>query len=313
MKTQPADYRASEKQQKVKRTSLFIFDHAGEKIYLTNYDADITVTGLPGTLGADPQVFTAAAVRCSTFEQSTELNAPKVDIALGINSSAAAAALKSYIITALPKTLTVRVFQVSSNALPGPLVASSALFQTFRGLKTQLTFLDFSINASFLNLMLQGDGQVPRFYYSKTCQHPLYSQVVGTCQLDPEAAAHSMTVLVTAVDRINRHVDIAETHINGVAITGEVNFEGGILKELDGDGNPVSLIPLISNDALGGGSGTRLYMSFWSASLAIGTSIRIYRGCRRLKKSCVAFNNLPNFGGQPYIPDANPAVDGITA
>jgi hypothetical protein len=47
------------------------------------------------------------------------------------------------------------------------------------------------------------------------------------------------------------------------------------------------------------------------------TDLEVIRGCDKTSATCGAaeasdgFNNLANFGGTPYIPKVNPAVEGI--
>jgi hypothetical protein len=42
--------------------------------------------------------------------------------------------------------------------------------------------------------------------------------------------------------------------------------------------------------------------------LASGDAFLAYPGCDKQENSCIAFNNLPNFGGQPFIPAPETAV-----
>lgn len=54
-------------------------------------------------------------------------------------------------------------------------------------------------------------------------------------------------------------------------------------------------------------SGSTVRMTHPIAGLLATSTVTVYPGCDRTRDTCVAkFNNLPNYGGFPYIPEKNP-------
>jgi hypothetical protein len=54
------------------------------------------------------------------------------------------------------------------------------------------------------------------------------------------------------------------------------------------------------------GAGGALTIDNIGPGLAVGLVVTAYPGCNRSMTNCIAFGNLLNYGGQPYIPTVNP-------
>jgi hypothetical protein len=155
--------------------------------------------------------------------------------------------------------------------------------------------------------MAQEDRIVPCWNFQFTCNRMLYRSDCGV-----NKALYNVSTTIAALNRQSQYVDIAATAINvgspsrSVTIANET-FSGGYM--VDAAGNKVGIL---ASEVLPAAAGTRLWLNWVPATLAAAQSATFYCGCLKIKRTChELFQNLPNFGGHPYIPTNNPAVDGI--
>ena len=308
-KTHPDNFRAAERLEETSPTYLYIFEFGAtpDLFHLCNATEDVAVTGMPAAKGTDPQTFTSAQVKHTAIDQQTEINAASLDVAVGLNTAAFTDELRAFLLTAVPASLKVTVVRVNSASLPS-IAWADDVFVVFKGVATVIGFEVAQIQITFQALILQMEGQIPRFYYQKTCQHMLGSTL---CGVTLDAVAYRIATTVSAISETSKTVDITETTLDGNAID-EFTFQGGKLQVLDGSLNVIDTVAIVATGILGGGSGTRLYLLSWSSTLAAAVDIKVFRGCQRTTTECdETFGNLANFGGFPYIPDFSPAVHGF--
>lgn len=325
MQSQNTTFRGAERQEESRPLYLYIFKHtpffgAATFYYLTNYDADVSVTGLPIAVGADPQVFTSGNVSHSEIEQTVEQNAPRSDISIGLNDSDVASDLRGYFLTAKPSRIEVWIIRANKAAAPTSIAYGTDTFTVFRGLKQAITIRGSTVVLSCVNLMLQDDGQVPRWNYQRLCHHTLGEGFVrnlgpGSCRVDLENARYSIATTIVAVNRANRTVQISQTTLNAIAISTST-FVGGKLAILVG-GDPTDIITIMSCEILPASGGTVLRLAWWNSALAAALTIKAYRGCLKIVDDCKTFQNsddesaVVDFGATPFIPVSNPSLDGI--
>lgn len=53
-------------------------------------------------------------------------------------------------------------------------------------------------------------------------------------------------------------------------------------------------------------SASDLTIAYGSPDLTVGLLLNVYPGCDHTTAACIAFGNMKNYGGQPYIPSINP-------
>jgi len=308
---QPTDFRAQERAENFKRAYVYIFTHGDDLIHLARFDQNITVNGLPAAKGSDPQVFAAAQVTHGGNEEGIELDAAEMTVQLGINASPESNALRRYFLEAQVKPLRVEIIRINATALP-VVDWTDDCFTVFVGECGAVGFGDYDLTLHFKSLSGDDSIPVPRFTWQKTCQHVLGKQGAGFCQANLEVAAHRIITTVASVNRSRRSIDIADTLINGNAITAKT-FELGKVHELDGPGGAVvNKIGVATAEVLPASAGTRLRLVWLPPTLLAGVNIKVYRGCNRTTADCLnVFGNLANFGGMPYIPTANPVIHGI--
>ncbi|XAQ48619.1 hypothetical protein [Xanthomonas phage vB_XeuM-YB23] len=127
-------------------------------------------------------------------------------------------------------------------------------------------------------------GLRAKFEYG--CRHVLYGR---GCNVNRESYRHNGTVI-----GMSQGLNVVVSGVEGNYEDGW--FAGGILVAPDGAARFI-----VSH------TGGTVVLSRPLASLAGDQAVRLYPGCNHLKTTCAAkFNNLPNFGGFPWIPTRNP-------
>lgn len=139
-----------------------------------------------------------------------------------------------------------------------------------------------------------------RARYQRSCPHTLYGR---GCNLDKDDFA--ITGLVASVESNIVRMAVASGYPDGYFSAGMIEAPDGSLRFItDHKGDTLTLIrsldPL-TNAFLSAGYGMS-YGGYYG-----GISARIFPGCDRTKEVCRnKFDNLPHYGGFPYIPLKNP-------
>ncbi len=305
-KEQPVEFRNAEAQTKTRACYIYIVTHGAELMHLAGYNSDVIVNGLPVGKGSDPQTFTRAQIAHSAPEQKSEIGANTIDLSVGINDSTWATQLREMVLYTTPQKITVTIMRVNSALLPGPVIYGTDTYTVFKGVVINLSFAQGMVTLKMVSLLMQSDGKVPRYFYQKTCQHMLGGNL---CGVDLDDAAFNIETTLTAVTLRGRTVEFSATLLDGDPITAET-FQGGKLIELDG-ADVLSTIAITATEVVGGGI-IRLYLAWWSRTLAIGTTVKVVRGCNRTVGMCdTVFDNKARFGGFPSIPDVSPSIHGV--
>lgn len=123
-----------------------------------------------------------------------------------------------------------------------------------------------------------------RARYERNCIHTLYQ---SACGVNREAFKHTGAVL----SQSGLNITVA-----GASLQADGFYTGGILVTPDG-----------FNRFITAHTGDLITLSRPVQTNMNGLDINVYPGCDHLKSTCInKFNNLPNFGGCPYIPTRNP-------
>lgn len=306
MKTQPTEYRTSERNQTVKRTYLYHFKYGSTHYYYCSYDSDIVVNDGPVSKMADPQTFLAAQISHTKPSEGLESNPASITISLGANDPE----LKKYLLSVSPRQIDVEIWRVSSASLPGPIDYDTDVRMVFKGMIDAVGFEDMTIIAVCITEFMREDRQIPVFYYQKMCNHLLYDQTPGSCLVDP--SLFQVVLTIDAIDKQAGYIDFNSlVSINigspsrALTITHET-FQGGLID--DGFGNEIGIMAC---EVLAGPV-VRLWLLWMPPTLDSGDSVTLQLGCLRIRRYCHdVFQNLPNFGGTPFIPVSNPAIDGV--
>lgn len=307
MKSQSTDFRTNERRQSLKRTYLYRFLYGATNYYWAGYDQDISVAGGPVAKMTDPQTFTSAQIAHTKPEESMDANPGLVVVSL----SALDAELRKYFIAVSPRRIDVEIWRVSSAALPGPLDYTDDLKMVFKGIVDSISFDDLVVQANCITQLLREDMPIPRFFYQKMCNHIVYDQTPGSCQLNP--ALFEVSLTVDTLNRASGYIEFNSlTAINvdsparSVTITAET-FQGGSVT--DSLGNEMGIMVC---EPLTGPTRVRIWLVWMPRTLAAAQTVTLRVGCMYIKRYCHSvMQNLPRFGGTPYIPVSNPATDGV--
>lgn len=309
MKTQPAAFRAEERKQEGSGTYVYLFRYGATGFFFTSYDADISVTDGPVSKMNDPQTFTACGISHTRPDESIDALPSAVTITLPANDPQ----LERYLLAVSPKVVEVFIWRVSSASLPGPLDYDDDLRMVFAGQAEAIMPSDGVIAVMCSPLTLRDDVSIPNYFYQKECNHVLYSQHDGGCKVNK--ALFTTTLTIDTINLDSQYIEFnSVTTINvgsparSVTITAET-FHGGPVEDTDGN-----VMTVLRCQILTGPDRLRLWLSWIPFDLEAGDSVDISCGCLLIRRVChTLFNNLPNFGGTPYVPKNNPTIDGINA
>lgn len=126
--------------------------------------------------------------------------------------------------------------------------------------------------------------------YQTTCPHVLYEQGDGKCNVLKDS--FKVNSYITAIDGI---------HINGtlIAVYPDGHFSGGFAEWFyNGITERRSIVDHI---------GAQITLAIPFNGLQVGETIAVFPGCDHSLTTCDGtYNNVINFGGQPFYPDKNP-------
>lgn len=124
-----------------------------------------------------------------------------------------------------------------------------------------------------------------RRLYQKQCPHVLYG---GACGLNRSTVDHATTVSAISGNTLT------------VASLGAFPYAGGFVEWVPSAG-------AVERRFIRSFSGLVLTLAQPFQDLANGNSVTVYPGCDHTMETCdTTFNNLPNYGGFPFIPTKNP-------
>lgn len=132
------------------------------------------------------------------------------------------------------------------------------------------------------------DRQGLRLSWGRMCPHVLYSEF--GCRVDK--ALHAYPHEIATLDGISFSVVT-------YAAPAEGSFTGGFMEFLRPDGSLQRY-----GIEFEGGNDFRVLGS--TIGLEIGSEVTIFPGCPRNTEGCIAFDNLPNYGGFPHLPGKSP-------
>lgn len=128
--------------------------------------------------------------------------------------------------------------------------------------------------------------------FQKNCPHVLYGT---SCTLN----AALFRIAATLSGSSAGGTTLTATAFN----TGDTRLTGGYLEWDSGSG-------YLERRSIDAHAGSSITLNFGHSQLIIGLAVSVYPGCDRTVATCNGrFNNVLNYGGQPFIPGVNP-MDG---
>lgn len=297
---QPAEYYASENAPAMRAGYGYVIHHEdGTAQFFTSWDTAVSITNLPAEFdAADPQEFTPAQVShepvriTDRFEsRSTMLAIPSTD-----------ERLRRFLTVAAAVRLEAWIFRINTSALEtgGSIDFSRHCMVIENGLLTEIGFNRSRIAVKLTPAVFAADRSVPRFYFSRQCNKPLYSPACGLVK-----AAFAWTTSILSVNGVQREIIVSGQQADDT--TGLRFSDGHFTHPATG------LIFTIAWAAADGGD-TKFKLWNWHPSLSTADAVTAYPGCKHIVADCtVKFGNAANFGGFPHVPNSNPVANGVSS
>lgn len=297
---QPEAFRAEETAPAQSPAYGYIIVHPDGTIQgWTGYDRPLVVANLPAGWGAsDPQTFTPSQIRHGHIE-STDRHEPRH---VNIFVSSAAEKLRRFLVTAAPVRIQVYIIRLNAEAVAtgGTIDFETQGLTMESGILGKFGFSGATIAAALTPEVFLHNGEVPRFFYSRRCNHPLFS---AGCGLDRDAAAYLFTTTIAVLEPVQR-----EIVITGQKASVDADFFSTGQLFVTALGMHFS----VGSSSFDGGN-TRLKLTTWHPEFAVAQAVTVRAGCRHTVADCRRLDNVANFGGFPHVPSRNPTVNSIRA
>ena len=231
-------------------------------------------TTAPMAITKTGQTFTPEAIKRGKIKQSDDMAKGGIDLVFPrLNLFA-----KDFLTTSPEQVTTVTIWRAHF----GDVVEDFIAYWKGRVLKVSASQAEITIDCESVFTSLKRPGLRAR--YERGCRHGLYST---ECSLS--MANFKLTANVIAASAYVLTVPDAASHPDG-------NFTGGVIT------NVMGVHRLITSHV-----GQIIKINRVFPDSPNGQEVSLYPGCDKLKSTCVSkFNNLPNFGGFPFIPYDNP-------
>jgi hypothetical protein len=266
-------------------------------LFLTDREGGVTLEDLPASYGGtDPQEF--AYARIGHGRIAREGNFDKSTFQVQIRT-AESAGLSRYALTGAIPRIKVTIIKVN----PGPVDAGenavwgdhTIVVQS--GLLASFAFQGFDVVAECVPEPLISAYEIPRWRFSRTCNHQLYGP---GCELTAED--WSLSTNIVTVDPVTRQLLVTGQHIDE---TGNY-FRQGVCQHQP-TGSRLSIFASATE-----GADTLITLNNWSPDLAPGHVVNLLAGCDHRLTTCRdKFLNAHNFGGFATIPEKNPSLHSL--
>lgn len=261
----------------MKPKELYRFVEGSNVWTLTSADADEIYNG---------ETYVSTAIGRTEAESKNELSRANIEVSFDIDNQVARRWLKSII----DEVVTLAVFSKDGGDVN--IIWKGRL----SAVKPNLSEIVLVFESVFTSLRRHG----LRARYQRNCPHVLYGR---GCKLDKEDFAVSGLVTLASANVVK--MPVAATYPDGYFTAGMVEAPDGSLRFITNHaGDTLTLIRSLDplNEAFNSAGYGMSYGVYYG-----GVSARIFPGCDRTKETCKnKFNNLPDYGGFPFIPLKNP-------
>lgn len=254
-------------------------------------------TSYEQTLSYTAQLWTPAPFSHGSIKKGVKLDREEVDItSWGANFPTNP--LRKFLPYALEGELMLRIIEVNAE---NPSDGHDKVLFAGKITKPELVGVDWKATARSFGKFLERN--VPRFYFQKVCNVPVYSPL-PQCGVD---RADFLTI-GTIIGQNDTEIDIAT--VDDLLKAGY--FGGGLFNT--GTGVNYESRPILQSVTLASlslpGTGYRITLDRGLRLAEDDQAVNIYPGCNGAIQTCVAvFNNLANFKGHAYIPVKNPSAN----
>lgn len=275
------------------------YQDSAEYAFLTGYETQVTISGVPARFSAaNPQIFMSGQIAHGEHGLSAEFERRPLTVMLTTQD----VHLRRFFATASATRISIAIFRLNSTKLltGETLVWGADTVLLNSGVVGKVSFSGQQIAAELAPEPYGQNQAIPRYFFSRTCNHKLYDS--ATCKVDPTPYTYAATI--SEISAVQRIITLSITPPGAVA---DYFRAGTFLHVPTGQRFGIDW-----SDGGGTAGKVRVRLKYWSPDFIAGESVIVRAGCRHDTSDCTSkFSNLANFGGFPYIPDRNPTLHGV--
>ena len=290
MRTAPKYYREGDERELVAPAYAYVFRHEAITYRWTSYERPLTIFNLPAMVDPDGVAsFTPIQIKHGPLEHAADYQQKSFQISIATSNES----ITRFFVTGAATKVRITIIRLNGIALA--LAGTAQLDYATDGLIVgggllgETTMGGAVLTATVTPEIFFVDAQVPRYYFQTLCNHVLYDPM--TCK----AVKEGDNSIILSVDPWSKVIGIEfapqeNDYANGYMVH---HATGGRF-------------------AIAWNSGSGVALAYWSPDLHVGDLVTLYEGCAHTTTDCqVKFNNLANFGGMPWVPEANPVYHGV--
>ena len=258
----------------------------GEQVWtLTSADADEVYNA-----GFGNETYISTTVGRNEVESKNELSRANLEVSFDIDNTMARRWMRQIV----DDVVTLAIFRKDLETGNVVIVWKGRL----ASVKPDAAAITLVFESIFTSLRRSG----LRKKYQRTCPHVLYGR---GCLLNKEDFAHTGKMIGISTDGLVIQVPEAASFADGYFTAGMIEAPDGTLRFVTNHtGAFLTLIRPV--DSLGEAFASSGYGVNYGGFYG-GVAVRFFPGCDRSKEICKnKFDNLPNYGGFPFIPLKNP-------
>lgn len=250
-------------------TELFKFVEGTNIETQTSGDAEVTYNS---------EVYTPRSIGRTQAQSKNELSRANIDISMALDNPLA----QRHLASPVDNVVTLTIFQQTD-------IGTNVFW---KGRLSSVKATNKAVTLTFESIFTSLRRPGLRARYQKACRHALYGR---GCNVDPELFAvvgdiSNIQGTVVTVPGLNAHPD-------GYFRGGMIRAPDGVVRFIiDHSGNTVTLSRPFQT-----------LIDLFAVNGPGAVEVKVYPGCRHNMLDCAnIFNNLPNYGGFPWIPQKNP-------
>lgn len=253
----------------MRAVELFRFVEGASVETQTSGDAEVTYNA---------EVYTPRPIGRTQAQSKNELSRANIDISMGIDNPLA----QKHLASPIDSVVTLTIFQQNE--------MGTNVF--WKGRLSSVKAANKSITLTFESIFTSLRRPGLRARYQKTCRHALYAR---GCNVNPED--HAVMGMLS-------NVQGQQVTVPGLDAFPPGRFRGGMIRAPDG---VVRFVTDHVGNVLTLSRPFQTLQNLFDINGPGVVEVKVYPGCRHNMDDCVTiFDNLPNYGGFPWIPQKNP-------
>lgn len=295
---QPDAYFAEEQAPHTTATYAYVVQHEdGSAVFWTTWDREVVIANLPANMGAaNPQAFTPVQVRHGQVTSNDRYENRFTALTVGTEDTS----LRRFFVAAAAVRLKAWIIRINGDKLRDEVALEYAenCLIIESGILSAFSFKGQAVAARITPEPFYVDRAVPRYYFERLCNHALYG---AGCNVDKNAFDFASEIV--SMNPAQREIVTLGRPVGGAAD----RWVAGMFFH-DASGNHFA----VAWSQFDGVSNYKLKLHTWNPEFQVGDTLTLYAGCNHTTTDCQnKFGNLANFGGFAFVPNRNPAVNGV--